>query len=177
MMLINICRVCIYKISFPDKWILTTPLNFFIESTLFFVSKTFPIDCMLVGLRVLLSKTVGDRTFCQLAILSTHKIWSKREPARGCWSACINQLRKSLRNFLWTSYELLMNFLWTPYELLMNFLWTSGIIPSLTSSLPFWDIGWPVKRRRPDLRELKSECSVANNDSLWEVKRWKYWIN
>jgi hypothetical protein len=47
----------------------------------------------------------------------------------------------------------------------------SEIIPSLTfAALPFWELVWPIKRRRPDLRELISECIAADIDFLLEVQ-------
>ncbi len=41
----------------------------------------------------------------------------------------------------------------------------SEIIPSLTfAALLFWELGWLVERRRPDLRELNIEYNVADID-------------
>jgi hypothetical protein len=43
----------------------------------------------------------------------------------------------------------------------------SEIIPSLTiAALPFWELGWPLKRKRPDLSELNIEDSAASIDFL-----------
>jgi len=41
------------------------------------------------------------------------------------------------------------------------------LIPSLTfADLPFWKLSCPVKWRRPDIRELISECSDTNIDFM-----------
>ena len=51
---------------------------------------------------------------------------------------------------------------------------TNTIVIEITSSLivlvPFWELKWLIQWNRPNLRDLKSECSVSNVNSLFEVE-------
>ncbi len=52
---------------------------------------------------------------------------------------------------------------------------STEIMLSLTFPKPFWQLDWPVKWKRPDLRELISDCSAANTVILlrsWNNKQY-----